>query len=466
MRARAEASLDDRRLRTPNRALPAVLALSAPAARAIAAQSTASAQDTATLLRRHARRGVPSPVAGHDGGQVTVRARNVETPFRIATNAARYLHRATQLNVAMNELSFAPGTPVDSLEVMESVRRLRATGLYSEIILEGSRCPGRRDRFHAVDARRMESQEQPAIRGSRNVARVVLRGERARHGPRDRGGGRERRWPQRADRVARRSAPGRHATPRRRAAAFATSDGRSWIWSLRTREFSDRDVWRAAFTSTQERRLGSDSATSTHIDITKRADALTVSRLVVTECDGRVRRRRRRGTGVRRRERDPARRVARPGRRTRGISRRPFWASRVARGASARSTGWCPDRRRRNCAKASRAKSCSVSGHDLFRHTNITAPRRVGRHHRTDRIPSPCSPATSGRRASGRSDSVQNGTLRTSVALFRKATARALDIPRCLGADLQSGSRRLRALDHRSAAAPARPGIAASPSAR
>ena len=85
----------------------------------------------------------PARWIGTTVGQVTVRARNVETPFKFATTLAHYIHRSTQLNVAMNELSFAPGDAMDSLAVKESVRRLRATGLYSEIILEGAQCtPG------------------------------------------------------------------------------------------------------------------------------------------------------------------------------------------------------------------------------------------------------------------------------------------------------------------------------------
>jgi len=47
----------------------------------------------------------------------------------------------------------------------------------------------RRHGLHALDAGRVESQEQPAVRRGGHVACVVLGGERARHRPRDRGGG-------------------------------------------------------------------------------------------------------------------------------------------------------------------------------------------------------------------------------------------------------------------------------------
>ena len=67
----------------------------------------------------------PTRWAGVTIGQVTVRARNVDTPFKIATTLAQYVHRSTRLNVALNELSFAPGDATDELTVLESMRRLR-----------------------------------------------------------------------------------------------------------------------------------------------------------------------------------------------------------------------------------------------------------------------------------------------------------------------------------------------------
>jgi hypothetical protein len=212
-------------------------------------------------------------------GQITVRARNIETPFKFATTLAHYVHRSTQLNVAMNELSFAPGQVMDSLEIKESVRRLRATGLYSEIILEGTQCtPGVTDMtLWTRDAWSLKSSlrfaEAGTSRATFSEVNVLGTG--------------------RAIALTGENVNGRNAlafslidphlfnTRIRGAALLRTfSDGRAWVWSLRTREQSDRDVWRAAFTSTQERRLGNDSATSTNIDITKRADAFTLTRLL------------------------------------------------------------------------------------------------------------------------------------------------------------------------------------------
>jgi hypothetical protein len=221
----------------------------------------------------------PRAWLGTTVGQLTVNARNIETPLKLATTAAHYLHRATQLNVAVNELSFAPGDRVDSILVMESVRRLRVTGLYSEIILEGAQCtPGVTDfTIWTRDAWSLKSNlrfaEAGTSRASFSEVNVLGTG--------------------RAIAVAGENVNGRNALTvsladphlfdtrvRANALLRAFSDGRAWAWSLRTRELSDRDVWRAAFTSSQERRFGDDSATGTNVDITKRTGALTVSRLV------------------------------------------------------------------------------------------------------------------------------------------------------------------------------------------
>lgn len=258
--------------------LLAALATSAAAATALAAQATAGAQPPAACKVDTLDAAFPDDWIGTTVGQVTVRAANVETPFKFATTAAHYLHRATQLNVALNEMSFAPGDRMDSLLVEESVRRLRATGLYSEIVLEGHQCTAGVTDFTLLtrDAWSLRSSLRFAEAGTSRASfsEVNLFGTG------------------RALAVTGENVDGRNALSvsivdphlfdtRVRAAALLRTfaDGRQWVWSVRTREQSDRDVWRAAFTSTQERRLSSDSTTST--DITKRADAFTVSRLVL-----------------------------------------------------------------------------------------------------------------------------------------------------------------------------------------
>jgi hypothetical protein len=257
-----------------------MLALAFSTTAASSAQEPVGAQPPAACAVDTLDAAFPRAWLGTKVGQITVKARNVETPFKLATAAAHYVHRSTQLSVALNELSFAPGDPVDSLAVQESIRRLRATGLYSEVILEGTQCGNgttdltlwTRDAWSLRSSLRFA--EAGTSRASLSEVNVLGTG--------------------RAIAVAGENIYGRNAltvsltdphlfdTRLRGAALLRTfSDGRAWIWSVRTRELSDRDVWRAAFTSTQERRLGDDSATSTHTDITKRADAFTLSRLVL-----------------------------------------------------------------------------------------------------------------------------------------------------------------------------------------
>ena len=351
-------------------------------------------------------------------GQITVRARNVETPFRIATTAAHYLHRSTQLNVALNELSFAPGAPVDSLEVMESVRRLRATGLYSEVILEGSQCPNgvidftlwTRDAWSLKSSLRFA--EAGTSRASFSEVNVLGTG--------------------RAIAVAGENVEGRNALTvsvvdphladtRLRGAALmrSYSDGRSWIWSLRTREFSDRDVWRAAFTSSQERRLSDDSVTSTQIDIRKRADALTVSRLValdVTAAYAVV-------GGLEHEFADES--VIQPGGSLGSdVAQRNFTAPLLGLSRRSRRFGtidWLvPGQAPAELREGVEGEAVIGVGHDLYRETNIThVDGWVGI---TEMI-GPRTVLTGDVWSSGfwSRDSVQNGTLRTGVALFQKA---------------------------------------------
>jgi hypothetical protein len=262
------------------RGLLTALALSAVAASAIAAQAPVAGQSLAVCLIDTLDAAFPPSWIGTKVGQVTVKAENVETPFKFATAAAHYLHRATQLNVAMNEISFTPGETVDSLLVKESVRRLRASGLYSEIVLEGHQCVVGVTDFTLLtrDAWSLRSSLRFAEAGTSRASfsEVNLLGTG------------------RALAVAGENVDGRNALSisivdphlfdtRLRAAGLLRTfaDGRAWVWSVRTRELSDRDVWRAAFTSSQERRLGFDSTTLTNTDITKRADAFTISRLLL-----------------------------------------------------------------------------------------------------------------------------------------------------------------------------------------
>jgi hypothetical protein len=403
-------------VRVPGRALLAALGLGSAAVRTIvalaaAAPAPACAADTLDAA-------FPARWLGTTVGQVTVRARNVETPFKFATTLAHYVHRSTQLNVAMNELSFAPGQTIDSLAVQESVRRLRATGLYSEIILEGTQCtPGVTDiTIWTRDAWSLKSSlrfaEAGTSRASFSEVNVLGTG--------------------RAIAVTGENVDGRNAldfslvdphlfdTRVRGAALLRTfSDGRAWIWSMRTREQSDRDVWRAAFTSTQERRLSDDSATSTHIDITKRANAFTLSRLVLLNASAAY-------VVVGGVEQEFANEnVTQPGGSLGSNSvQRNFTAPLLGIARRSRRFGsidWLvPGQAPAELREGLESEIVLGVGHELFRDTRIT--HLDGWAGLTEML-GPNTVFTGDVWSSGywSNDSVQNGTLRTAVNVIRKA---------------------------------------------
>jgi hypothetical protein len=405
-------------LRSPRRALAAVLALSAAIASAIAQQPAAGPQRSPHCSTDTLDAVFPSQWLGTTVGQVTVKAANVETPFKLATAAAHYVHRATQLNVALNELSFAPGAPVDSLAVEESVRRLRATGLYSELTLEGTQCGNGVTDFTLLtrDAWSLRSSLRFAEAGTSRASfsEVNLLGTG------------------RAIAVTGENVDGRNALSvslsdphlfdtRFRAAGLLRTfaDGRAWVWSVRTRELSDRDVWRAALTSTQERRLGDDSATSTHTDITKRADALTLSRLFslsTTAAYAVV-------GGV---EHEYANEnVTQPGGSLSSNSaQRNFTAVLLGLSRRSRRFGsidWLvPGQAPAELREGLEGEVVFGAGHDLFRNTGIT---HFDGWAGITELFGPNTVFTGDVWSSGywSSDSVQNGTLRTSMTLIRNA---------------------------------------------
>ena len=383
-----------------------------------AAQDPAAVQQPAACAFDTLDAAFPPLWLGTKVGQITVKARNVETPFKIATAAAHYVHRSTQLSVALNELSFAPGDLMDSLAVQESIRRLRATGLYSEVILEGTQCGNgttdltlwTRDAWSLRSSLRFA--EAGTSRASLSEVNVLGTG--------------------RAIAVAGENIYGRNAlsvsvadphlfdTRLRAAALLRTfSDGREWIWSVRTRELSDRDVWRGAFTSTQERRLGDDSATSTHTDITKRADAFTLSRLVLlgaTAAYAIV-------GGVEHEFADEN--VTQPGGSlSPNTAQRNFTAPLLGFSRRSRRFGviaWLvPGQAPAELREGLEGEVVFGVGHDLFRDTRIT---HLDGWAGITELLGPNTVFTGDVWSSGywSNDSVQNGTLRASMTVIRKA---------------------------------------------
>ena len=223
--------------------------------------------------------GFPEKWMGTTIGQISVRARRVDLLNPTVTTIAQYVHRSTRLNIVFNELSFTPGQLMDSVEVLESIRRLRRTNLMSEIILEGSQCaPGRTDfTLWTRDAWSLRTGFRFADAGSSriSVAEANLFGT-------------ARTINVSGDQIDdRRSISVTFADPylfdTRMSGAVTLRnypDGRTWYWNLRTRELSPRDVWRGGIASNQSRRLDDNPVARTHTDITRRDAAITVSRLL------------------------------------------------------------------------------------------------------------------------------------------------------------------------------------------
>ncbi|HVT37897.1 MAG TPA: hypothetical protein VHE78_02520 [Gemmatimonadaceae bacterium] len=245
-----------------------------------ASAASTGAQTPAPCIVDTLTTGFPPQWLGTRVGQITIHARNVVEGGGTARALVRALHWPTQLRITSNELSFAPGGFVDSLEVLESVRRLRRTQLFTEVLLEGRRC-GETTDFDVwtrdawslrVDGRanggdsRLSLSEVNLFGSARGLTLQV------------------------EDVNARRSFNLGLVDPylfnsRFRASALLRSytDGRSWNWNLRTRERSPRDPWRIVVLGQQARRFVMDSAARRVTDVTRRSEVLTVAKLVRLE---------------------------------------------------------------------------------------------------------------------------------------------------------------------------------------
>ncbi len=232
------------------------------------AQAAACRTDTLTA-------GFPASWFGARVGQLEVDATTVEAPGGLAGNVVRSLHSRTRFSIPMYEMSVQPGAVVDSLEVLESVRRLRRTGLYSEVTLTGSRCEQEQLDLvvHTRDAWSMRTD----VRYGRTSSRVSLsevnlfwRAVRA---------------SVTAENVDSRSSVsvglsdpylmGSHV--RGSVVMRAYDDGRAWSWFVRSADFSPRDLWRFSVLSTQLRQFRNETATQSLEDISRRTDAASAA---------------------------------------------------------------------------------------------------------------------------------------------------------------------------------------------
>ena len=249
---------------------------------ALCATAASAQADRAVCTTDSLFAGFPRAWIGTRVGQVTIRARNVESPNAFMDGAVRLLHRPTQLSVVAAELSFSAGQSMDSLAVLESVRRLRRTSLFSEIIIEGTRCGGDSPTDITIWTR-----DAWSIRGDFRVGRTSSRATLSDVNIWGTGRSLAVRGEELDDRRSFTVAygdPYLFGTPFRGAVLLRSyADGRAWQWGLRSREYSPRDAWRAVLLNSQLRRLGDDQTLLTHTDIDRWSTMLAVSRRIILE---------------------------------------------------------------------------------------------------------------------------------------------------------------------------------------
>lgn len=262
------------------------------AARAIMAQGTTAAAPHVTEPSARAdctadtlTVGFPERWIGTTIGQVTVDAHTVEAPPGFLGDVVHALHFTTRLRVPLNNITFQAGQPMDSLEVLESVRRLRRANVYSDVHLVGTRCAG-----SSVTDLRITTRDSWSLRGDIRYGRIASRVSFSELNLL--GGGRT--LAVTAENVDDRNAITIALTepyffnPRLRAGLQLRNygDGRSWNWTVRSRDFSPRDPWRFTFTSSQLLRQQLDVTQPVALAIERRNDQLSVQRLLSQSNDG------------------------------------------------------------------------------------------------------------------------------------------------------------------------------------
>ena len=228
--------------------------------------------------------GFPQRWLGTRIGQVTVDAHTVEAPSGWIGSVVRALHFTTRLSVPLNNLTFAAGQVMDSLEIQESIRRLRRSGVYNDVMLTGVRCAD-----GTTDLQIM-TRDSWSLRGDVRYGRVTSRVSVSEMNL----GGSGRSLSAVAENVDDRAAvtftyndPYLFGSRLRGGLSLRNyGDGRSWGWNIRSRDFSPRDVWRMSFTSSQLMRQQLDVTQPVALLIDRRSDVLTFQRRIQQDGDG------------------------------------------------------------------------------------------------------------------------------------------------------------------------------------
>lgn len=202
----------------------------------------------------------------------------VNAPSPTIATIVRYLHVPTRPTVILHDIGLEAGDPLDSLAVQESVRRLRLSGLFADVLVTGTRCGAdgvdltyrTRDAWSLrLDARFGRSESRFAasdmnLLGSGRAAGI-----------------------QTDDFDDRRAVTLSYSDPWLLNTAFQGAaalrlygDGQGLTWSVRTRPLTPLDRWRLSVGGTQVQRYRRDDAAGALTDIDRHTGAITVSRLV------------------------------------------------------------------------------------------------------------------------------------------------------------------------------------------
>lgn len=244
------------------------------------------AQESAACVTDTLYSAFPARWIGTRVGSITIRPRNVDAPGGLATSAVQYLHVPTRTAVIWNDLDFQPGQPVDSIALLESVRRLRRSPLYSEVLLQGTRCPASEETSFVLWTRDAWSLRAGLKLGSVGPTRFSL-AELNLFGT-----GRTLSLAQEAVEDRRGfsigfSDPSLFGTRLRgNVLARVYEDGRAWNWGVRTRDLGPFDQWRVAFRSSQQRRVKDDTVTYSYSDVERHRNTFVVSRRMLITPTG------------------------------------------------------------------------------------------------------------------------------------------------------------------------------------
>lgn len=215
-------------------------------------------------------------------GTLRIESGGVDLPSARLAPVARRLHGTTRPDIVRRELGFRSGDPVEPRRILESVRRLRESRLFSDVVLEGRRCGQASTTDLSVRTMDAWSTHMSLRLGGKAPVQALLLERNLFGSARSLTVGSQERNGQQVFSFG-------VADPHFLSGDVSVSavmrlhgDGREWAGSLRTNDGSPLDPWSGSVTSSQIRRYRVDSRKQVVTDVTRRATVLTISRRVAS----------------------------------------------------------------------------------------------------------------------------------------------------------------------------------------